>query len=117
MNEFWNLDPIYKGFDDPAFEEDLAALKEKVAAFAAFTNALAEADPADALRSGIAQEEQIESRRSGGSARRIRVENTSPIFSLFPILMPRFPTCGSFIWMQSRRRTSLGLLSVHGRTV
>ena len=61
MNEFWNLDPIYKGFDDPAFEEDLAALKEKVAAFAAFTNALAEADPADALRSGIAQEEQIES--------------------------------------------------------
>ena len=31
MNEVWNLDPIYKGFDDPAFEEDLAALKEKVA--------------------------------------------------------------------------------------
>ena len=23
MNEFWNLDPIYKGFDDPAFEAEL----------------------------------------------------------------------------------------------
>ena len=21
MNEVWNLDPIYKGFDDPAFEK------------------------------------------------------------------------------------------------
>jgi hypothetical protein len=27
MNEVWNLDPLYKGFDDPAFEADLAALK------------------------------------------------------------------------------------------
>ena len=29
MNETWNLDPIYRGFDDPAFEADMAALKEK----------------------------------------------------------------------------------------
>ena len=28
MNEVWNLDPIYKGFDDPAFEQDLNALKK-----------------------------------------------------------------------------------------
>ena len=34
MNEVWNLDPIYKGFDDPAFVQDLNTLKEKVAAFA-----------------------------------------------------------------------------------
>ena len=27
MNEIWNLDPIYKGFDDPAFEADMASLK------------------------------------------------------------------------------------------
>ena len=33
MNEVWNLDPIYKGFDDPAFEADLTAAKEKLAAY------------------------------------------------------------------------------------
>ena len=59
MNEVWNLDPIYKGFDDPAFEADLATLKEKVAAFAAFADRLAETDPADALRSGIELQEKI----------------------------------------------------------
>ena len=61
MNEVWNLEPIYKGFDDPAFEADLTALKEKVAAFAAFTEKLAETDPAEGLRSGISQEEVIQS--------------------------------------------------------
>ena len=61
MNEVWNLEPIYKGFDDPAFEADLTTLKEKVAAFAAFTEKLADTDPAEGLRSGIAQEEKIDS--------------------------------------------------------
>ena len=27
MNEFWNLDPLYKGFDDPAFEADIGSAK------------------------------------------------------------------------------------------
>ena len=27
MNEVWNLDPIYKGFEDPAVEADLRAAK------------------------------------------------------------------------------------------
>ena len=36
MNEVWNLDPIYAGFSDPAFEADLAALKEAGAECAAF---------------------------------------------------------------------------------
>ena len=31
MNGLWNLDPIYRGFDDPAFEGDLEKLKQKVA--------------------------------------------------------------------------------------
>ena len=31
MNEVWNLDPIYRGFDDPAFEADLASAKEAIA--------------------------------------------------------------------------------------
>ena len=59
MNEVWNLDPIYLGFDDPAFEADLATAKEKLAAFTAFTGTLAEADPAEALRTGITMEEQL----------------------------------------------------------
>ena len=60
MNEVWNLDPIYKGFEDPAFEADLSALKEKVAAFAAFSETLAELDPMEGLRGGIAQQEAIQ---------------------------------------------------------
>ena len=46
MNEVWNLDPIYKGFDDPSFEADLAALKQKVEEYAACTAKLSETDPA-----------------------------------------------------------------------
>ena len=59
MNEVWNLDPIYKGFDDPAFEADLAAAKEKLAAYTAFTATLAQADPAEALVAGITMEEEL----------------------------------------------------------
>ena len=59
MNDRWNLDPLYKGFDDPAFEADLTALKEAVAAYAAFTGQLADAEPLQALRDGIAFEEKI----------------------------------------------------------
>ena len=60
MNEVWNLDPIYKGFDDPAFEADLNAGKEKLAEFTAFAAGLGDMDPAEALRKGIALQEQIE---------------------------------------------------------
>ena len=41
MNEFWNLDPIYLGFEDPRFEEDLTKLKQTVAEAEAFAAALA----------------------------------------------------------------------------
>ena len=60
MNDVWNLDPIYTGFDDPAFEADLSALKEKVAEFEALTRVLADAEPAQALHRSIALEEQIQ---------------------------------------------------------
>ena len=60
MNEVWNLDPIYKGFDDPAFEADLNTGKEKLQEFTAFAAGLADMDPAEALRKGIALQEQIE---------------------------------------------------------
>ena len=59
MNEVWNLDPIYQGFDDPAFEAELAELKNRVAGFGAFAETLAGAEPAQGLREGIAQQEKI----------------------------------------------------------
>ena len=59
MNDTWNLDPIYKGFDDPAFEADLDTLKEKVAAFTAFVAELDGCEAVVGLRLGIAQEEEL----------------------------------------------------------
>ena len=57
MNGLWNLDPIYAGFEDPAFEQDLQNLKEKAAAFASFTAALTDSDPLFALKQGIILED------------------------------------------------------------
>ena len=59
MNEVWNLDPIYKGFDDPAFESDLNNAKELLAKYTAFAASLADADPAQALHDGIAMQEAL----------------------------------------------------------
>ena len=41
MNEVWNLDPIYKGFDDPAFDADMQEMKALVEKITAFTDDLA----------------------------------------------------------------------------
>ena len=60
MNGVWNLDPIYRGFDDPAYQHDLQTLSQKVAEFAAFTEGLAEdGDAKAALRQGILLQEQL----------------------------------------------------------
>ena len=59
MNEVWNLSPIYRGFDDPAFDSDLAALKETVSEFAAFTETLTDRDPLAGLQGGIACQEKL----------------------------------------------------------
>ena len=59
MNERWNLEPIYKGFADPAFEQDLTALKEKAEAFSAFSASLSEVAPIEGLRKGIELQEQL----------------------------------------------------------
>ena len=59
MNEVWNLDPIYKGFDDPAFEADLAKAKETIAQFTTHVENLENADPKEALCRGIALQETI----------------------------------------------------------
>ena len=54
MNEFWNLDPIYKGFEDPSFEEDLSCLKKTVADAESFAKSLDAVEPIEGLRRGIA---------------------------------------------------------------
>lgn len=60
MNDFWNLDPIYRGFDDPAFAEDFAALKQYVRCSADFANNLPTAEPLEGLKTGIRLHEKIE---------------------------------------------------------
>ena len=60
MNEVWNLDPMYLGFDDPAFESDLHALKAAVAEYAALTADLTAGEPAAILRKGIDLQETIQ---------------------------------------------------------
>jgi len=60
MNEVWNLDPIYKGFDDPSFEADLNALKAAVADYTALTADLTVESPAVMLRKGIDLQETIQ---------------------------------------------------------
>ena len=59
MNEVWNLNVIYEGFEDPQYEKDLTLLKEKAAAYAAATGCLAETDPLEGLKSCIALEEEV----------------------------------------------------------
>ena len=59
MNEFWNLDPIYTGFDDPAFEADLYLLKKKVDEIGLFSNELSNLSPMEGLTRGIALQEEF----------------------------------------------------------
>ncbi len=57
MNDVWDLNPIYRGFDDPAFEADLAELRRKVEELTAFSATLSDQEPLEGLRTGIALEE------------------------------------------------------------
>lgn len=59
MNHIWNLDSIYKGFQDPAFDADLQTGINKIAQFKALTDTLSNADPLAALREGISLQEEI----------------------------------------------------------
>ena len=53
MNEVWDLTPLYKGFDDPAYEADMAAMKQLVADFTAFSKELPNVEPVVGLRRGV----------------------------------------------------------------
>ena len=59
MNGTWNLNPIYNGFDDPAFENDMAALKAETEKIAAFAQALPTMEAAEGLKQGIALQERF----------------------------------------------------------
>ena len=58
MNEVWNLDPIYKGFDDPAFEADVQLLREKTEQYARFAQNLDQGDALQTLKTGIRLQEE-----------------------------------------------------------
>ena len=59
MNYFWNLDPLYKSFDDPAFGADLALLEKALATFDTFSQNLNSQDVAQTLVKGIGLMEGI----------------------------------------------------------
>lgn len=59
MNEVWNLDPIYTGFDDPAFAADLEALRALTADYNAFAAQLDTMDAMTGLKMGIHWEEKL----------------------------------------------------------
>ena len=61
MNEVWNLDPIYKGFDDPAYAEDMQALKALVEQIQTMVAELPEMEKLQGLKQGIALQEQFSS--------------------------------------------------------
>ena len=54
MNDIWNLDPIYKGFDDPAFAADMTALGQTTKALTDFTARLDGEEPLQGLKKGVA---------------------------------------------------------------
>ena len=59
MNEVWNLDPIYKGFEDPAFDADMQALRQAVSDYNAFAGTLSGLSSLDGLKQGVAWDEKI----------------------------------------------------------
>ena len=59
MNQEWNLDRLYKGFDDPAYAADMESMKALVAEFTAFTDNLANMEPVEALRTGVTLREKL----------------------------------------------------------
>ncbi len=59
MKGNWNLDPIYKGFDDPAFKEDLQKLSQQVQQLQAFADTLPQKEALAGLQQGIALQEQV----------------------------------------------------------
>lgn len=63
MNREWDLSPLYKGFDDPQFAADMAALTQEVAKFGGLASALKKdgATEAAQLAAALCSQERIQS--------------------------------------------------------
>ncbi len=59
MNEVWNLDPIYKGFEDPSFLNDLQTLRGLTERYNVFAAGINEMAVLDGLKQGIDWEEKL----------------------------------------------------------
>ena len=59
MKDVWNLDRIYRGFDDPAFAADMDTLRALVKQYNAFAEGLESMDALAGLRQGIELEEKL----------------------------------------------------------
>ena len=59
MNEVWNLDPIYRGFEDPAFVGDLEKLEALANQYNEFAAGLEMMDILEGLRQGVLWEEKL----------------------------------------------------------
>ena len=59
MNDVWDLTPLYKGFDDPAYQADLQALKQVVQEFRELAAELPTVEPTEGLCRGIGLQERL----------------------------------------------------------
>lgn len=59
MNLCWDLTPLYKGFDDPAFLQDVERLHRKVEELVAFIPELDSLEPLEGLRRGTCLLEEL----------------------------------------------------------
>ena len=59
MNEVWDLSPIYKGFDDPAFDADMQEMKGLVEKINEVAAELPQAEYLAGLTQGIALQERF----------------------------------------------------------
>ena len=59
MNYQWNLDRIYKGFEDPAYAADMERMQQLVKEFTTFAESLPTIDPLEGLKTGVSLREKL----------------------------------------------------------
>ncbi len=60
MNGQWNLEVLYKGFDDPQYISDFEKMEQQLKDFAAFAQQIDALEPAEALHMSIEKQEKLE---------------------------------------------------------
>ena len=106
MKDTWNLDRIYRGFEDPAFGADMKALQEKAADYNAFAAGLEQMDAMAGLRQGILLEEELDNlaRKLATYAQLRQSVNT------------RDSACGSYFGESACQAGDMGLIPGPGRS-